>query len=150
MNRTVFLLAMVLATIAPTSLHACVCPETGSIKDELQSSDAVFLGRVVALTIDTVSLEEGTFERMRATFKVQRRWKGPNRSRLDVWTCGDQVSFCTCGIEFKLGGEYVVFAAGRPLGSSSCNRTRLAAESKQLVAELEKLLPAAGGRITTR
>ena len=150
MRRTARALAVVLVLLAPRTLLACVCTETGSVGDELRSSGAVFLGRIVALTIETVSLEDTTAERMRATFNVERSWKSPKRSKLDVWTCGDQVSFCTCGVEFKLGERYLVFAEGQPLGTGSCSRTRVAAEAEALIAELDKLAPAVKGRITTR
>jgi hypothetical protein len=136
-------LPVVLVLLAPRPLLACVCSETGSVGDELQSSGAVFLGRIVALRIETLSLEDTTAERMQATFKVERRWKGPQQSKLEVWTCGDQVSFCTCGVDFKLGERYLVFADGQPLGTASCNRTRVAGEAEAIIAELDKLSPAA-------
>jgi hypothetical protein len=33
---------------------------------------------------------------------------------------------CTCGADFQLGQRYVVFAEGKPLETSSCNRTTVA------------------------
>jgi len=143
-------IAIVVAVLAPKGLLACVCTETGSVGDELHASGAVFLGRIVALSIETVSLEDTTAERMVATFEVERRWKGPKGSKVTVWTCGDQVSFCTCGVAFKLGERYLVFAEGQPLSTASCNRTRVAAEAAAIIGELDRLSPAAQGRITTR
>jgi hypothetical protein len=136
--------------LAPKALPACGCAETGGVGDELKSSDAVFVGRIVALAIEKVPLEDSAAERMTVTFEVERRWKGPNRSKLTVWTCGDQVSFCTCGVDFKLGERYLVFAEGKPLSTASCSRTRVVAEATAIMAELDKLSPTATGRITTR
>lgn len=150
MSRMRLVLAVVLVLLLPRTLLACVCAETGGVGDELKSSGAVFVGRIVALAIEKVSLEDATGERMTATFAVERRWKGPNRAKLTVWTCGDQVSFCTCGVEFKLGERYLVFAEGQPLSTASCSRTRVAAEAEPIIAELDRLSPAAKGRITTR
>jgi hypothetical protein len=142
--------ALALVMLAPRSGFPCVCTETEGLGDELTSSDAVFVGRVVGIAIEKVPLEDTTAERMTATFEVERRWKGPKRSRLAVWTCGDQVSLCSCGVEFKLGERYLVFAEGRPLSTGSCNRTRVLAEAEALICELDKLSPSAKGRITTR
>jgi hypothetical protein len=144
------LLVVALVLLAPRTLLACVCPETGDVGDELKSSGAVFVGRIVELAIEKVPLGDTTAERMTATFEVERRWKGPNRSKLTVWTCGDQVSLCTCGVDFKLGERYLVFAEGKPLSTASCSRTRVVAEAIAIMAELDKLSPAATGRITTR
>src|SRR5262249_40386116 len=127
---------------------ACGCSDTGTVEDEIQSSGAVFLGRVTGLAIETVQLEHSTAERMRATFKVDRRWKGAKGSTVQVWTCGDQTAVCTCGIEFKLGERYLVFASGKPLSTGSCDRTRVATTAEAIISQLDALAPA--GRITTR
>ena len=150
MKWTAGVLAIGVVILAPDQVLACPCTETGTVRDELKSSRAVFLGRVIALAIETVALENSTAERMRATFKVERRWKSATRSTIEVWTCGDQTAVCTCGLDFKLGERYVVFASGQPLGTGSCDRTRVASAAEAIIAELEKLSPAAKGRITMR
>ena len=63
---------------------------------------------------------------MVATFEVEQRWKGPSLRRLRVQTCGTQTFVCTCGADFQLGQRYVVFAEGKMLETSSCNRTTVA------------------------
>jgi len=64
-------------------------------------------------------------ESMVATFEVEQRWKGPSLRRLRVLTCGTQTFVCTCGADFQLGQRYVVFAEGKMLETSSCNRTAI-------------------------
>ena len=150
MKLSAGVLAIGLVLLGGGRLLACVCTETGTVRDELRSSEAVFLGRITALAIETVRLETTTAERMRATFKVERRWKGAKRSTVEVWTCGDQTAVCTCGVDFRLGERYVVFASGQPLGTGSCDRTRVAATADGVISELDALSPEARGRITTR
>lgn len=137
---------MGVALLVSDPLFACVCTETGSVTDELQASGAVFVGRVIPLAIEMVALEDTTAEGMRATFKVERRWKRAKRSTIDVWTCGDQTAVCTCGVDFQLGERYLVFASEKPLGTGSCSRTRVASSAESIIAELDKLLPAGTGR----
>jgi hypothetical protein len=149
-RRKLGLVAVGLLLAVPSSLPACVCTETGGIGDELRASTAVFLGRIIALNIDTVVVEGTSVERMRATFRVDRQWKGRRRPTTDIWTCGDQVAACTCGVDFRLGERYVVFASGKPLSTGSCDRTKAAGAAETLIAELDKLSPTAKGRITTR
>jgi hypothetical protein len=134
----------------PSWLSACVCAETGSLAEELQASAAVFVGRVLALTIDTVTVEGMAIERTRATLKVEQHWKGAQRPTVDVWTCGDQVVACTCGVDFRLGARYLVFASGKPLGTGSCSRTREADAAEELITQLDTLSLTAKGRMPTR
>jgi hypothetical protein len=149
-TRPICVLAILIVALFPRVGFACICSETGSVADELQASQAVFFGRIIALTIDTLTVDGTPFERMRATFKVERGWKGAKESQIDVFTCGDQVSLCTCGVDFRLGGRYLVFASGQPLGTGSCDRTRPTGATDPVISELDKLVPAATGRITTR
>jgi hypothetical protein len=132
---TICLLLMAFAR----SAHACVCSETGTVKDEVESSRAVFLGRLIGLRIDVVDVEHTKVERTVATFRVERSWKGPKLAKVDVWTCGDQVTVCTCGVDFKLGEQYLVFASGKPLSTASCSRTGVASVSEAIIAELAVL-----------
>jgi hypothetical protein len=145
---TAGLFAIGVVLLAPRPGLACVCTDTGSVADEWRASGAVFLGRIVGLSIEAVKLEDIMAERMRASFKVERRWKGPKGPTIDVWTCGDQVEVCTCGVDFNLGERYVVFASGKPLGTGSCDRTRVLSAAESIVAELDKLSPAERGRTT--
>ena len=64
MSRALRIVSIVVVVLAPKALLACVCPDAGSVGDELKSSAAVFLGRIVTLAIERVSLENTTAERM--------------------------------------------------------------------------------------
>lgn len=115
--------AGILVTILMTRpVAACICSDMGSTADEYQHSSAVFVGRIVSIEISSRIIDGVTVEAMIATFAVERRWKGPSIRRLRVQTCGTQTMVCTCGADFQLGQRYVVFAEGKPLQTSSCNR----------------------------
>jgi len=118
-----FLLCIFALLCAARPASACVCADLGSLSDEYHHSSAVFVGRIVSLEISSQVINGEKFENTIATFNVERRWKGPTVRRLRVQTCGTQALVCTCGFNFQLGQRYVVFADGRPLQTSSCNRT---------------------------
>lgn len=122
-----FCLACIVAVVcAARPAAACACADLGSLADEYRRSGAVFVGRIVSVEISTRVHEGHRVENMIATFYVERRWKGPHARRLRVRTCGTQTQVCTCGADFQLGQRYVVFAEGKPLETSSCNRTTVA------------------------
>ena len=108
------------------SVDACACADLGSLADEYHKSSAVFIGRIGAIEISTRVYKGDKIDKMVATFEVEQRWKGPARRRLQVRTCGTQTFVCTCGADFQLGQRYVVFAEGKMLETSSCNRTAIA------------------------
>jgi hypothetical protein len=117
-------IVIIVCTARPVG--ACTCADSGSLNDEYHHSSAVFVGRIVSLEISSKVIGGVTIENMIAIFDVQRRWKGPSVRRLRVQTCGTQTLVCTCGVDFQLGQRYVVFAEGKPLQTSSCNRTHIA------------------------
>jgi hypothetical protein len=118
---------------------ACVCVDGGPLAEQYRSADAVFIGRIIALEIETVRVEGQEIHHMVATFRVERRWKGPKKSKLRVGTCGTQTENCTCGINFQLGGSYVVFAKGKPLKTGSCQPTDGVESATETIQELEAL-----------
>ena len=120
-RRIVWLLlfAVPLAPAAPAP--ACVCYESHGLKADFADAAAVFAGQVVALQI---APDAAGGEQTIATFRVERRWKGPKDAEIRVRTCGTQEMICTCGNDFPLGAHFVVFALGTPLSTSSCQRTR--------------------------
>lgn len=125
MFRRLCLICIVAIVFAAGSASACVCADLGSLADEYHRSSAVFIGRIVSLEITAKVIEGVRVENMIATFDVERRWKGPTMRRLRVQTCGTQTMVCTCGFDFQLGQRYVVFADGKPLKTSSCNRNAI-------------------------
>jgi hypothetical protein len=125
MIKRLFLLCIFVILCAGRPAHACTCADLGSLRDEYHHSSAVFVGRIVSLEISSKVINGERFENMTATFDVERRWKGPTVRRLRVQTCGTQAQVCTCGFNFQLGQRYVVFADGKSLQTSSCNRNAI-------------------------
>lgn len=142
MMLRLFLLCIVAVICAARPVSACTCADLGSLADEYRHSRAVFVGRIVSLEISTKVIEGQRFENMIATFEVERRWKGPTVRRLRVQTCGTQTEVCTCGFDFQLGQRYVVFAEGKPLQTSSCNRNAILPQLPQ--GEATKIRAAGG------
>ena len=138
MIRRLCLACLVAILCAARPASACVCADLGSLADEYRRSSAAFVGRIVSLEISTKVVEGHRIENMVATFEVERRWKGPSVRRLRVQTCGTQMLVCTCGVDFQLGQRYIVFAEGKPLQTSSCNRTTIAdAAGEDLLKDLD-------------
>ena len=106
------------------SAHPCVCYESEGLAADFGEAKAVVAGKIVALEIATVTVGGTSSEDMVATVRVERRWKGPKDALLRVRTCGTQETLCTCGTDFRVGGYFLIFAAGKPLATSSCQRTR--------------------------
>jgi hypothetical protein len=90
----------------------------GRPQEALELADAVFSGRVASVTRGG----SGEFEALRVVFSVERVWKGPVASRLEVRTAPDSAA---CGFPFERGRAYVVYAyqGEGGLGASLCSRT---------------------------
>ena len=142
MIRFLFLACIVAIVFTVRPASACTCADLGSLTDEYHHSRAVFVGRIVSLEISSKVINGETIENMIATFAVERRWKGPTLRRLRVQTCGTQALVCTCGFDFQLGQLYVVFADGKPLQTSSCNRNAILPQLPQ--GEATKIRAAGG------
>lgn len=104
----------------------------------LQQSDAVFEGKVLAISDDP------SRHRLTATLAVTRVWKGELGSRAKV-TTGDMDSMC--GYSFAVGTSYVVYASGERTGLSTelCTRTKLSFAAKDDLAALGARQGAVGG-----
>jgi hypothetical protein len=124
-SRAIVVLPLLAHLILPgTPAQACVCDESPGLEADYREAAAVFAGRVVALHVVAAKSGGNSGEQMVATLVVERRWKGPNTREIQVRTCGTQEMLCTCGTDFELGGRFVIFAAGKPLSTDSCQRTR--------------------------
>ena len=116
--------AVVLAALAslalPEPAHACSCAGSGSPKNALREADAVFFGKVTAMTIDQRHPEQiSSADPVLVEFNVSRVWKGPLRETMTVETERMGIS---CGYEFAVGHRYVVYAYDGHTGL--CTRTR--------------------------
>lgn len=118
----VFICILLLGTF-PSVTSACSCAELPSAKEEFERSKAVFSGKV--LDINENRSLNGYLSKS-VLFEVDETWKGTDQSQIVITTGqggGD------CGIEFKEGEEYLVYAnesdmyGEKSLVTIICNRT---------------------------
>jgi len=86
--------------LSPTHTSACSCAELPSALQELENSEAVFSGKVVAIN-------ESRARSKQVLFEVTNSWKGAEKTQIIINTGlggGD------CGIDFVEGVEYLVYA----------------------------------------
>ena len=126
----------------PASMCSCgLRPASDSARgsDALQTADAVFVGEVTSvvdtLVVDTV-LPSGPFRvrGRRATFTVDRGWKGPLALLITVLT---GTGGSDCGYEFALGQRYLVFAT---VGANGILHTRACSPTQELASAQQYLL----------
>jgi hypothetical protein len=99
MIKTVSIIAFVLVLIllAGENALACKCSNPPSVGQSFEQSAAIFYG--------TVESVESSDKEMLAVFSVEKSWKGADKDRVTVRT--DTTS---CGIDFKKGESYYLFA----------------------------------------
>lgn len=109
---------------APLPALACSCAPPGAPDAEMEKSAAVFSGRVTAVEAPgPVGGVISSADRVKYTFQVSKVWKGPVAPMINVSSARDSAS---CGYEFQIGEEYLVYAteAQGALTSSLCSRTQ--------------------------
>lgn len=108
-------------TVPACETGFCMCARN-DVRTEFASSDAVFTGRVLAISDPAVGSSYGWYPR-RVTLRVDRAWKGVESDTVVVRTgMGD----ADCGFRFRRGASYLVFAGTEDDGSLStglCDRT---------------------------
>ncbi|WP_081591177.1 MULTISPECIES: hypothetical protein [Bacillus] len=105
----VFLLVLVCSwSYTPFQAFACSCAEPSQASQELQQSSAVFSGKVVDI-VDKKSNKDiqSSADLIAIQFNVKEIWKRINQKQVVVYT---ERSGASCGFEFGLGKEYIVFA----------------------------------------
>ena len=113
----VAIVATLVAVAASRESHAS-CSEF-RVEEAFVTSSAVFLGRVLRNEVvrsGPGSTDVDTF----TTFEVERTWRGPRHRSIKVASCGGGDVVCTVGIDFIPGRDYLVFASGNRLLTSSC------------------------------
>ena len=127
---------------SPSGCEICSCAPPGAPRVALDSSEAVFRARVIALDdrpipLPDISSLQGearqeaewaylrrAIERLRVTLEVRRVWKGDVAERIDIYTANE---CCICGYPFERGKEYLIYAYRLPSGrlaTTICSRTR--------------------------
>ncbi|WLR57489.1 hypothetical protein LC048_11900 [Mesobacillus subterraneus] len=111
-SLAVILLAAGLTTF-PTSSHACKCVKEKSVEKELESSKAVFSGKVIDI--------KNKNNKRKILFEVEDTWKDVSQTEIileDEWS--------SCSIDFFKGESYLVYAyefQGQ-LTTNICDRTK--------------------------
>jgi hypothetical protein len=105
------------------------------VSERLARADAVFEGRVVAVTHAASHGDREPPGALRASVEVVQTWKGADRERVVVTT---SASGETCGVELEVGRSYLFFAttSGDLLVTSLCDGTRPREQTDDDVAEL--------------
>lgn len=106
----------------PTS-YACSCIPPGTVDEELEKSTAVFRGTVLNKEIQNKdSSLNSSAAPVAVLFDVKETWKGVDQSKVVIYT---NLSSASCGFEFELNGEYIVYAYEKDgkLHVSLCSRT---------------------------
>ena len=113
------LLAIWLSASVETG-YACSCVPPGSPREALAESHSVFRG--VVASIATVEREDGSWgtdDPVDVEFSVSEVWKGPLSRTRSLKTVRSSAS---CGFEFELGAEYIVYTYDDS-SVSLCSRT---------------------------
>lgn len=123
-------------TALPQQAFACTCAPPESPTDELERSTAVFAGKVTALEAPTGKITSSA-DPVEVTFRVYTVWKGPSSDTLTITTARSSIS---CGYEFEIGHEYLVYARDKKddLKVSLCSRTKSLARAGGDLAALRK------------
>jgi hypothetical protein len=123
------------------SAAACVCP-VDSDEVAIRSSDAIFVGRVVAIDPTIIEIA-GPAARM-VTFQVEHIWKGDETSQRQLVARGQAGRPCTCCVGFAVGQRWLVLAVKRadeseaaPLYVDVCSKTRHVIESAKTRSDKE-------------
>jgi hypothetical protein len=132
--------------------EACSCASTYSGHQACETrwiSSAVFVGRVTSIESASVKIEAGGRQiddpQRRVHFAVTEAFSGLTARETEVYTGTSEAS---CGFEFAIGGEYLVYAFQRPDGSLStdiCSPTKKLKDASGDLAYLRSV-PAAPGR----
>ena len=115
MKKLLFVFVFALSSFSAPPARACSCAPHGSDADETTKSDAVFEGRVTAIT-NTAN------QRTLAQFTVTSATKGVRAGAMVAIDGGG-----ICGFPFERGKRYKVFANKDDkgvLGAGLCSATR--------------------------
>ncbi len=133
---------------APPAVYACSCMPPAPPQEALAEATAVFAGQVMAVEVSEGPVNSSA-DPVQATFDVSQVWKGDITKSVTLTTPRESAS---CGFNFEVGREYIVYAwdDGDGLSTNLCSRT---AELAPDLEDLDALGPgaapveAAGGQI---
>jgi hypothetical protein len=108
--------------------YACSCIQPEPPVEAMTKSAAVFAGRVI--DIDAPAVMTNTLDQNKITFNASKAWKGVDKNPVYVYSSGSSAS---CGYEFEVGKEYLVYAYEEDgnLATGLCTRTALLADAAE-------------------
>ncbi len=121
---------------SPHTSHACSCVESGPVQEELERSSAVFSGEVIEIVDKNKNNSmQSSADAIAVLFEVEESWKGVNQTEVVIYT---ERSSASCGFEFTLNNNYLVYAneMGGDLKVSLCSRTALLSSATEDLEEL--------------
>ena len=137
-----WILAVVFLLGASFAAAACSCAPPPDIDQALESADAVFAGRVIAMELvpDADPAIGVSMEHLRVTIAVHSAWKGEIAEQATVYTA---FTCCVCGFRFEIGEEYLVYAYGQDgvHRTSICDRTKRLEAAGEDLEQLGHLTP---------
>lgn len=116
--------------LSPTNSYACSCAIMLSPEEEFSRSYAVFAGKVTGIEEPPPRKFQSSIDPVKVTFDVKEAWKGNVDPTFTITTARSTVS---CGFNFQVGQEYIVYADGDESLArvSLCSRTALLAGAEQ-------------------
>ena len=134
MKKLILIIACLL--ILPSLVNACSCIPWEGTDQAYEQAATVFSGKVIG--IDRPAIMITTADEVKYTFEVYNVWKGVNKDQIEVYSALDSVS---CGYEFKLDEEYLVYTyeSEGKLISGLCNYPKLLSEAGNEINELSQL-----------
>lgn len=137
------LLALLFATLGAPA-WACRCDPPPSVPEATLRADAIFVGRVIKLTLAYRKIDESDSYRevIECEFLVTAALKGVEDPKKPV-TIITNTNEAACGYPFRIGTEYLVYAQWRAkeMETNMCTRTRprVIIDEKQDFSKISKV-----------
>lgn len=139
---TVFALMLSMFALTTPRAFACSCVRVDYAAPEyLAKMDVVFIGRVIEIRDNPLARAYGAADDKIVTLFARKGYKGLDDAVVDVVT---NLSSASCGIEFAVGREYLIFATreGERLTTNLCLGTQPLESASDLLPKLAQYNPA--------
>src|SRR5688572_1335503 len=119
-NIFLTLVALILLPFLAARADACSCAASETVCDAYKNASAIFVGTVLSDSQVTTQGEGTTFEGVKKNFtylekvfrfSVEESLKGVESAELDIQTASESTA---CGVEFRHGEKYLVYAYFNP------------------------------------
>ncbi|WP_227935374.1 hypothetical protein [Alkalihalobacillus deserti] len=135
MKKLKYLILSVLAisfliSFFPSTSFACSCVAPPPVEELLGGETAIFSGIIRKVTVeDKPSPIQSSADQLAVLVEVNQTWKGIVDSDVIVYTARSSAS---CGFEFQVNSEYLIYAHESADGFevSLCSRTALVADAQ--------------------